>query len=750
MRRVLWFLLTMAACSSFSDPSDGEKDGDSEDTDQPVILPPGTEDSPQRSCDVTVEITFGVGTDASIAGRFNDWVPQAMTDAAGDGRFAVSLGQLEPGTWPYKFVYDVSKGTPVWESPPADVYTTFDGGVENRALVVGDCHQPSLRAISGSADASGGLVASFQFVRAAGGSALDPASITATVGGAPVTPEVDPATGVITVRASGLAVGKHSVSVTAADANGNLPEEERAFLPLWVEPEAFDWSDGLLYYVFTDRFRDGGPDGLPMPTPMAQTGTDFMGGDLVGAKQMLDSGWFDELGVRSIWLSPVNENPEGAFIGSGGAYYTGYHGYWPIRGRDVEDRLGTTAVPADDALKQFIDTAHEHGIRVLLDTVLNHVHEDHEYITDHRDWFNAAPCPCSSDPGACNWDTNPLYCWFTDYLPDLDFKNQEIVDQMLDDARFWVEEYDIDGFRVDAAKHMDHIIMRSTALKLRELYEEPTGIEMYKVGETFTFLGNQGLIMDFVADYELSGQFDFPMYYALRDAATATRWTEVSNQAHAADSTYGPFWHRMSPFMGNHDVSRLATELQGCPTWSLFGGCPDVMMASGPISEAQWNIINRTATIFSVVATLPGVPLLYYGDEIGLAGAGDPDNRRMMKFEGLSEAQQTLLDRVRELGMLRTQLPALQTGDWRELWVSGSDDLFMYARDNGGGDVAIVAARMNWTAGERTWRVPIPADLGLEGVTLVDALHGNRRVTVTGGGVDVALNPWEYVVFSPQ
>jgi hypothetical protein len=74
----------------------------------------------------------------------------------------------------------------------------------------------------------------------------------------------------------------------------------------------------------------------------------------------------------------------------------------------------------------------------------------------------------------------------------------------------------------------------------------------------------------------------------------------------------------------------------------------------------------------------------------------------------------------------------------------------MYARDNGGGDVALVAARMNWTGGERTWRVPIPADLGIDGVTLVDALHGTRRVTVTGGAVDLALNPWEYVVLSPQ
>ena len=736
--------LVLCACSSFELP-DEDKDGIPDNVDTDVVIPGAL--GPARSCEVVIEARFDPNTDASVAGRFNEWVPAPMA-TTGDGLFRASLGRLVPGTYAYKFVYDVTRGTPVWETPPPDVYTTFDGGIENRALRVGDCTKPSLRGTSGTASPAGDLEAVFTFLRAEDGAALDLGSVRATIGGLEVTPEVDDAAGLITVRASGLPPGKHSVRVQASDADGNLPEEGAAWLPLWVEPEPYDWSSGLLYYVFTDRFKDGGPDGLPMPTPGAQTGTDFMGGDLVGALQLMESGWFEELGVRSIWLSPVNENPEGAFYGSHNAQYTGYHGYWPTHGRDVEDRLGTTAVPADQALADFVDAAHARGIRVLLDSVLNHVHEQHEYIAQHPGWFTAPPCPCTSDPGPCNWDGNPVYCWFTDYMPDLDFKNQEIVDQLLDDARWWMETYDVDGFRVDAAKHMDHVIMRSLSLRMHELYEVPTGIEVYTVGETFTFLNNQDLIMQFVADWELDGQFDFPLYYGLRDAATQTRWREVSNQAHLATQKYGKHLHRMSPFMGNHDVSRIATDIQGCPTWALFGGCPDVMKAPGAISDAQWNVINRMSTMFAVVATMPGVPLLYYGDEIGLAGAGDPDNRRMMSFDGLTEAQQTLLDRIRLLGRTRTEVPALQTGAWRELWVSDSDDLFMYARDAGGGDVALVALRMNWTNEPRTWRVTIPADLGLEGAVLSDALGGGRTWTVSGGGVDVTLSPWEHVIMT--
>ncbi len=707
---------------------------------------PGEEGAPARRCDVSLQLDLGVVADVGVAGEFSNWEPVPLRDVGG-GTFQAALGVLDPGTYAYKLVYGLTGASVRYEGqPPPDVRTKWFGGVENRALVVGDCQQPSLMPVTASVSAEGDLSATFSFLRAADGPPLDVASVTATVGDLPGEIVADPETGEITVSATGLPAGKWSVRVWAADEDGAGPEEGEAYYPLWVEPEPFDWRDGVLYYAFLDRFRDGGPDGIGA-TPLAQEGTDYMGGDLVGLKQAIEEGWLDQLGVRSIWLSPVADNPTGAY-GGPSVFYTGYHGYWPTSDRAVEERLGTTDVSPEQALEDVISAAHARGIRVLFDVVLNHVHEDHNYLTEHPEWFTADPCPCTTDAGPCNWDSAPLTCWFDDFLPDLDFRNHDIVARALDDALWWWKRFDADGFRVDAAKHMDHVILRTLRLRVEEELALPGAPEPWLVGETFVFKGGQGLIMDYVADHELHGQFDFPLYYALREALLGGGWNVASTELKSGISAYGRFLPRMSPFMGNHDVSRFATDIQGCPNYRLFGGCPDLLMDAGPtdIPGPAWEVINRMSQAYAVVATHPGVPLLYYGDEIGLAGAGDPDNRRMMDWGPHSAAQQELLGRIRALGSLRSTTRALQRGDWQEIWVDG--ELWVYVRNAGENDVALVALRRGGS-GTRTQEIPVPAETGLDGRTLTDALAGRRSVSVGGGRVSVTLDPWEYVVMLP-
>lgn len=719
-------LLALVACKK-----DGGIDTDTDTT--------ADELGPLRSCEVTLRYDPPAGTKVQVAGRFNDWQPQDLADDDGDGVYERWLGELQPGTYGHKFVID-----DVWETTPPDVYTTWDDGFENRALVVGDCDLPELEAVSSRVD-GGTAEATFRFTRAADGAPLDESTILATVGDELGQVAVDAATGEIVVWHDDLGEGKHSIRLHVWDEEGREPESGMGFVPLWVEPEPFQWQAGFLYYAFLDRFADGGDDGLG-PISGAQYGTDYLGGDLVGATQQLEAGWFDDLGVTSIWLSPVNQNPDEAFVGADGVtMYTGYHGYWPTEARGVEDRLGTSSVSGDEALKTFVDAAHERGIRVVVDVVLNHVHEDHEYLTSHADWFGAAPCPCTTDWGECNWDTNPIGCWFTDYLPDLDYKQQAVVDQIVDDLLWWAETYDVDGFRVDAAKHMDHVIMRTIRLKLQERYEDAGGAHFYTVGETFTGQGGQGLIMDYVAPYELDGQFDFPLLYPIRDIGKGYGFRNLSSETKASDAAYGDSVHWMSVFMGNHDVSRYATDIAGCDTWALFDGCRDVLAdgSTSSMTEAEWDLVNKLSLSFAFVATQPGVPLLYYGDEIGLAGAGDPDNRRLMDWRR-SQAQDTLLARFQQLGQLRTQVPALQTGERLELWVD--DSLFVYARDNGGGDVAVIALATS----ARSQVVPVPTGLSLEGKTLGNALADTRAYAVSGGEMTVQLDAWEYVVLLPE
>jgi len=705
---------------------DGGDDGVIEDTAIELVS--------QRDCVVTARYSPGTALSSlSIAGEFNAWTPTPMEDADGDGVWTLILGELAPGSYAFKYLPNGD-----WEGdPPATVYTQWSGGSENRSLRVGDCTVPLLQTVSGSATAEGALQASFLVASAADGARLDPAQVVVTVGGNPVTPEIDPSTGAITVSLSGLSPGKHSVRVWASDTMGRLAEGSPAFLPLWVEAEPFDWRDGLMYFAFIDRFANS--DGSSAPVGGVATTANYQGGDLQGVIDKLDEGYFDALGVRTIWLSPLYENPDGAFLGADGVHtFTGYHGYWPVEAQGIESRFGDSGASAEERLVELIDKAHARGIRVLFDLVLNHVHEDHEYTRDHPEWFTGG-CVCGTS--GCGWEEKPVECWFTDYLPDLSYKNHAITTTVLADTRALVTTYDVDALRIDAAKHMDHVIMRSLSMGLRDDIEAPGGAPFYLVGETFS--SDRGLIMDYVAPYELDAQFDFPLYFALREAfAGGGSLRTLASAVSAGEAAYGDA--PMSPFLGNHDVERMATALTGESGDPWSGWLVDPM-AEGGSSVTEWDTINRLSLAFAFLLTQPGVPLLYYGDEIGLHGGGDPDNRRLMQFEpSLSANQRTLLDRVAALGQARAQSLALRRGSRTELWVD--DDLFSYSRDAGGSDVAVVL--INRGGSSRTVDLTVPSSWS--GWSFADSLDGSPTATVSGSRLTVTVGAQDYAILEPR
>ena len=166
------------------------------------------------------------------------------------------------------------------------------------------------------------------------------------------------------------------------------------------------------------------------------------------------------------------------------------------------------------------------------------------------------------------------------------------------------------------------------------------------------------------------------------------------------------------------------------------------MFTAGSVTE--WNIINRLSMGFLFTLTQPGVPLIYYGDEVGLAGGRDPDNRRMMPLDGaLTANHRELLGRVQAIGTARAASEALRRGVRRTLYRSG--DLYVYGLASAPGKAAIVA--MN-KGGQQTVQVDLPAEWALTG-TLSDSLGGSRTVTVSGNRISLTLNSWEYVVLEP-
>ena len=715
-------------------PGDDDDSAAADDDDStPVPDEPDPVIVTQRSCDAT--LTYRPPSPVSsvdVAGEFNGWAPASMEGPDDDGYYTATLPDLAPGDYAYKYLHD---GT--WEgAPPASAWAKWLDGNENRKLPHGDCALPLLQTVSASGGADG-VQAEIQFARAAGGAALDPASVVVTLGDSPNAADIDAETGVISLDVSGLSPGKYSLRVTAADVDGNRAENEPLFVPLWVEAEPFRWDDGLIYFVFTDRFRNGdGANDLEGSIGGVEDRANYQGGDFLGVIHAIEDGYFERLGANVLWLTPVYENPNTPWLAADGVHnFTGFHGYWPVDSLAVETRLGDGGGDSADRLQELIDAAHERGIRVMFDLVLNHVHQDHTWVQQHPEWFGGG-CVCGTD--GCGWEERPLDCWFTDYLPDLDYRNHWIVEQQLADTLRLVETYDADAVRVDAAKHMDHVIMRSLRKSLRVEFERNGGAEVYVVGETFTGGDGHGDIMEYVSPDELDGQFDFPLFWSIREAfAHDGSFQALEDKVVQGEAAYGGA--TMSPFLGNHDIPRFTTEAAGNDDGPW--GWTEDWMAGGGDTVTQWDLINRTSMGFAFTLTQPGAPLLYYGDEIGLAGAGDPDNRRFMTFEPyLSANQAELLGRLEAIGQTRAASLALRRGARRSLWVD--DDLLVYALVEGE-DVAIVAMNKGWDSRQAV--VPV-GELVADGVSFTDRIHPERSATVENGNLILSLNSWEYAI----
>ncbi len=450
---------------------------------------------------------------------------------------------------------------------------------------------------------------------------------------------------------------------------------------------ARDWRDAILYFVMVDRFANGDPAN-DMPLGL-EPPADYRGGDFVGLRQQIEAGYFTDLGVNTLWLTSPLDNADGRGRGSDGHDYSGYHGYWPKDLEQIERRIGTEA-----ELAAVIAAAHARGIDVIVDYAMNHVHSESPLYTTHRDWFwpndngRGGDCVCGA---GCSWDdlAERKRCWFTSYLPDFDFRNADARRWSVANAIAWAQRLGADGYRLDAVKHIEDAWL--TDLRARLDGEVEWDQPFYLVGETYT--GDRDLIKAYVNPQTmLDGQFDFPLRAQI--LATVLRrqgsMVDLGNWMKSNDTYYGA-GAVMSTFIGNHDVPRVIHIAEDTP---LFGDWDDGKgraWSNQPGEPANQRPFERLGVAFALLFTSPGVPLIYYGDEIGLAGAGDPDNRRMMPWSGYSTDQVALRERLRTLARIRTAHVALRRGARTVL--GGTAEVVTYEMRAPGDTVIVVLNR---------------------------------------------------------
>lgn len=710
----------------------------------------------ERSCETVVRYRPTGGRDIFLAGSWDGFQPTAtrMTDPEVDGEYVATLN-LQPGIYSYKFVVDGN-----WLLDPAHKYRAHQDGIENSGLRVPNCREPLIEFVSKSGTQNGAgrgtLSTRIRYTEANAGPGPDPARFVLTVKSDGVSRPLTASefsfngdTWELDVNLSGLADGKHTISAVMPNMGGTA--SNNLLVPVWIEADAFDWRDAIIYMIMTDRFRDGSSANNAPPTAGAVPTADFMGGDLQGVTQKIEEGYFDALGVKSIWFTPFNVNPTGSYGDGDGVHsVTGYHGYWPIDPRRVDDRLG-----GDQALRDMVAAAHRHGIRVLMDFVINHVHEQHPYVQQHPEWFSTLANGCVCGTNGCDWTERRLDCLFKPYMPDINWMNNEAAETFIVDALWWLDEFDLDGLRVDAVKHVPDGAIFNLATRIEEDFER-AGTRYFLVGETAMGWGdcdprdpncnaeNYGTISRYVGEHALDGQFDFVLHhgtaknvfaYETRGMIHADVWTQASQYRYPAGAI-------MTPYVGSHDESRFTSHVTDP---NLTGNkWPEQSLPQQPMSDIAYRKLGLAETWN---LTIPGAPLLYYGDEYGEFGASDPDNRHFMRFgNDLSTDEAELFAWVRAVGTARWELPQLRRGELSTLFVN--ETFWAYQRSlSSTNEFAIVA--LNRSAMPATHTISLDARFGVQqGQQLRDRISGATLNATAANTVEIQLGPYSAAIIA--
>ncbi len=599
--------------------------------------------SRKRPLDVRIPASW-LDEPVTVFGSFNAWNRIADT-LVRDGENLVYEGLFQPGVIEYKFYHNGTEYT----DPNADSVSNGMGGFNSvRTVELGS--EAPIQFYSSGFDGKkvkfSAIPAEQEILAFWENRLLPSAYITRTDSSFSVAiPEVAQSIDRSTLRIFSHNKGAWTKEVQVPLAMGS-PITDASLI------NRDDWRSARMYFMMVDRFANGDTaNDRPLNDPEVLPQADFMGGDVAGIIQKLRSGYFDSLGVNTIWLSPIARNAEGAWglwdKGGVRTKFSAYHGYWPTSNTLLDHRFGTA-----EEVQTLLDEAHAKGYNVVLDYVANHVHQNHPVYQEHPEWATNLYLP----DGTLNtekWDEHRLTTWFDNHLPTLDLRKPEVVEPMTDSALVWVTDFNFDGFRHDATKHIDLLYWRTLTSKVKRNVDRP----IYQIGETY---GSAELISSYLSTGMLNAQFDFNAYDAIVGvlADSAVDVDRVVDVMNASWEWYGQH-NTMGYISGNQDRSRFISLASGDvrldEDQKLAGYTRDI---GKPSMEGY----KKLELLHVFNHSIPGIPVIYYGDEYGSPGANDPDNRRMMEFEGLDEDEAALREAVTALQNLRSSEMAMVYG----------------------------------------------------------------------------------------
>jgi neopullulanase len=489
--------------------------------------------------------------------------------------------------------------------------------------------------------------------------------------------------------------------------------------------EGFSQND-VVYLIMPDRFADGDPSN---DRPKGSTGVydrrkpmAYHGGDLHGIRQHLD--YLHDLGVTTLWLTPVWKNTD-----------SDYHGYHAVDFYSLDDHMGSM-----QEYQALVADAHRLGMKVIIDYVVNHTGPHHPWANDPPTptWLHGTPAhhlePAYTFTGLVDPHASPreylntLEGWFANKLPDLNPDDPELAVYLAENAMWWTESAQLDGFRLDTFPYSTRQFWSGWHERLHRVYPE-----INDVGEvadpdsavTAFFAGGQKQFDGI--DSGLTTVFDFPLDAALRDVVIKGAPMQKIVEVLRHDELY-PHPEMLVTFIGNHDHPRFVSEKGSSPA--------------------------KLKAALSLLLTLRGIPQIYAGDEIGMPGGADPDNRRdfpggfpndprnAFTSAGRTSEQQEIFAHVQSLLALRKSHPALRTGkQWHIGW---DDNYYAFLRELPEEKLLVV-----YNNASKRLEFDIPVDnTPLENAHELQSLFGTTSAQIAAGKVHISLPAQTLVILS--
>lgn len=421
------------------------------------------------------------------------------------------------------------------------------------------------------------------------------------------------------------------------------------------------WRDAVFYEIFVRSFYDSDGDGI---------------GDFNGITQKLD--YIQKLGANALWLMPIHPSPS-------------YHGYDVIDYYDTNPEYGSI-----DDFKNLLAEAHSRDIRIIIDLVLNHTSSQHPFFVDansrsdseYRDWY------VWSNESGNHWHQGNggyYFGFFCDCMPDLNYANPGVTTEMLEVTRYWLKDIGVDGFRLDAAKHLieeggklENTPATHEWFKDFYTFYKNERAEAYTVGEVY----GAGAFIATTYEEQFDHVFNFELASGIMNSVNGESNTGITSawKFTLSDITDGDY----ATFLTNHDQNRVM---------SVFNG-----------NEEK----AKLAAV--ILLTSPGTPFIYYGEEIGMQGKKpDEDIRLPMQWNADENAGFTtgspwralnkeytrvnvaiqesdpnsLLNLYRALIRLRVEHPALRGGSISVL-ETGNTGVYAFLRSNGDENILVL------------------------------------------------------------